>query len=368
MINIGILYGGKSGEHDVSLCSAASVVSGLDKNKYNITAICVGRDGRWHVQDKPVIADNPDFGKILKLEENGNWLVNHYGDSKLMLTEIKTGRTVSLDVVFPVMHGTNCEDGRLQGMLELSCVPYVGAEVAGSAIGMDKDISKRLIKERGIPIVPWETLTYNEWENDKANLTEKLIKNMGLPLFIKPCNTGSSVGVNKVKTRNDFSAAVESSFRFDNKLLIEKALDVREIECAVLGNENPEASCLGEIIPHHEFYSYEAKYIDSDGAELIIPAKLETQLEKNIRDAALKVFTALNCFGLARVDFFVDKQTNEFYFNEINTIPGFTSISMYSKLWENSGILYNELLDRLVSLALERNSLKKRIITEFTND
>ncbi|MCL1911522.1 MAG: D-alanine--D-alanine ligase [Leptospirales bacterium] len=368
MINIGILYGGKSGEHDVSLCSAASVVSGLDKNKYNITAIGVGRDGRWHVQDRPVIADDPAFGKILKLEESGNWLLNHYGDGKLILTEIKTGRAVSLDVIFPVMHGTNCEDGRLQGMLELSSVPYVGAEAAGSAIGMDKDISKRLIKERGIAVVPWEILTYNEWKNNKAALAKTLIENMGLPLFIKPCNTGSSVGVNKVKTSDDFSAAVESSFRFDNKLLVEKALAVREIECAVLGNENPEASCLGEIIPRHEFYSYEAKYIDSDGAELIVPAKLEPQLEKNIRDAAIKVFTSLNCFGLARVDFFVDKQTDEFYFNEINTIPGFTSISMFPKLWENSGIAYSELLDRLVSLALERHSLKKRIITEFTND
>jgi len=367
MINIGILYGGKSGEHDVSLCSAASVVSGLDKNKYNITAIGVARDGRWHVQDKPVIIDDQAFGKILRIEENGGWLINHYGGGKLILTEIKTGRAVSLDVVFPVMHGTNCEDGRLQGMLELSSVPYIGAEVAGSAIGMDKDISKRLVKERGIPVVPWETLTYSDWKNNKAALAETLIKSMGLPLFVKPCNTGSSVGVNKVKTRDDFPAAIESSFRFDNKLLIEKALTVREIECAVLGNENAEASCLGEIIPRHEFYSYEAKYIDSDGAELIIPAKLEPQLEENIRDTAVKVFAALNCFGLARVDFFVDKQTSDFYFNEINTIPGFTSISMYSKLWESSGLAYGELLNRLVDLALERHSLKKRITTEFTN-
>jgi len=368
MINIGILYGGKSGEHYVSLCSAASVASGLDKNKYHITAIGVARDGRWHVQDRPVIIDDPIFGKILKLEKNGDWLINHYGDAKLTLTEIKTRRTVSLDVVFPVMHGTNCEDGRLQGMLELSSVPYIGAEVAGSAIGMDKDVSKRLVKECGIPVVPWETLNYNEWENNKVDLAEKVIKSIGLPLFVKPCNTGSSVGVNKVKTHGDFSTAVESSFRFDNRLLIEKALTVREIECAVLGNEKPEASCLGEIIPRHEFYSYEAKYIDNDGAELIIPAELEPKLEKSIRDAAIKVFIALNCAGLARVDFFVDKQTNAFYFNEINTIPGFTSISMYSKLWGHTGLGYSELLDRLVSLALERHALKKRILTEFTND
>ncbi|MCL2025727.1 MAG: D-alanine--D-alanine ligase [Leptospirales bacterium] len=368
MINIGILYGGKSGEHDVSLCSAASVVSGLDKDKYNITAIGVAQDGRWHVQDRPIILDDPTFGKILKLEKNGDWLANHYGDGKLTLTEIKTGRSISLDIVFPVMHGTNCEDGRLQGMLELSSVPYIGAEVAGSAIGMDKDISKRLVKERGISVVPWETLTYNEWKNNKTALAERLIEKIGLPLFTKPCNTGSSVGVNKVKTRDDFSAAVESSFRFDNKLLIEKALSVREIECAVLGNENPQTSSLGEIIPRHEFYSYEAKYIDSDGAELVIPAQLEPQLEKNIRDAAVKVFIALNCAGFARVDFFVDKQTNELYFNEINTIPGFTSISMFPKLWEHAGLAYEELLDRLVSLALERHSQKKRITTEFTND
>jgi D-alanine-D-alanine ligase len=266
------------------------------------------------------------------------------------------------------MHGTNCEDGRLQGMLELAGVPYVGAEVAGSAIGMDKDISKRLVKERGIPVVPWKTLTCNKWSGEKKTLTDALIKTFGLPFFVKPCNAGSSVGVSKVKSRDDAERAIESAFKFDNKLLVEKAIDAREIECAVLGNEEPETSCLGEIVPHHEFYSYEAKYIDGAGAELIIPAELDARLEKSIREAARNVFIALDCAGLARVDFFVEKQTQNFYFNEINTIPGFTGISMYPKLWEKSGLAYGELLDRLVVLALERGALKKRIATELLDE
>jgi D-alanine-D-alanine ligase len=367
MINIAILYGGKSGEHNVSLCSAASVVSGLDKAKYNIIAIGVAKIGKWHVQEKPEIVDDAAFGKILKLDENGNWNVSHYENGgRLVLTETETLRSVSVDAVFPVMHGTNCEDGRLQGMLELSAVPYVGADVTGSAVGMDKDISKRLVRDCGIPVVPWKTLTYTEWKNNKD--TGALIDGIGLPLFVKPCCAGSSVGVGKVKGEAELAAALDFAFRFDNKLLIEQAVTVREIECAVLGNENPSSSCIGEIIPNHEFYSYEAKYIDSDGAALVIPAGLDAELEKTIRDAAIKAFKALNCAGLARVDFFVEKNTNNFYFNEINTIPGFTSISMYPKLWEQSGLAYGELLDRLIELAFERHALQKRITTEFTNE
>lgn len=366
MISLGILYGGRSGEHDVSLCSAASIVSGLDKVKYKITAIGIARSGRWYVQDEPVIIDDKNFGKILRLEEKGNWTLNHFPDGGLLtLTNSETGRSISVEAVFPAVHGTFCEDGTLQGLLELVSVPYVGADVIGSAVGMDKDIAKRLLRDCGIPVVPWEVITYDLWRNDKEAISEKILTGIGLPLFVKPCCAGSSVGVGKVKNKEEFGAAVDFALKFDNKILVEKGLKVREIECAVLGNERPEASGLGEIIPTHEFYSYDAKYIDDNGAQLLIPAELDSGLETKIRDWALKAFTALNCSGLARIDFFVDKETGHVYLNEINTIPGFTSISMFPKLWEHAGLPYDALLDRLIELAFERHSAKKHITSGF---
>ena len=362
MISLGILYGGRSGEHDVSLCSAASIVSGLDKNKYSITAIGIARNGKWYVQDEPVIVEHESFGKILRLEEKGNWKLNHFpSDGRLTLVDNDTGRSVSVDVVFPAVHGTFCEDGTLQGLLELASVPYVGADVVGSSVGMDKDVAKRLLRDSGIPVVPWETITSSSWQHDRETLSQKVINNIGFPLFVKPCCAGSSVGISKVKKKEELNDAIDFGLKFDNKVLVEKGLEVREIESSVLGNDQPEVSCLGEVIPNHEFYSYDAKYIDSNGAQLVIPAKLDANLEKQIQDWAIKVFLALNCSGMARIDFFVEKKTNSVYLNEINTLPGFTSISMYPKLWAESNLPYNKLLDKLIELAFERYAAKKRI-------
>ncbi len=360
MINVGILYGGVSGEHDVSLCSAASVVSGLDKTKYTVTAIGISREGKWHVQDSPVIIHDDSFGSVLKLEQTGDWTVMDYASGKLVLAEKNTGRTVKADVVFPVMHGTGCEDGTIQGFLEQTGVPYVGADTAGSAVGMDKDLSKRLLRDAGLPVVPWEKIDYYEWKQNPEAVCSRLAVSPGLPLFIKPCCNGSSVGVCKVKEEKDLKAALEYSFRFDSRILAEKAVNAREIECAVLGNHYPSASCLGEILPKHEFYSYEAKYLDSAGADLVIPADLDQEVSEKIRNMAVLAFKSLNCSGLARIDFFADRDSGDLYFNEINTMPGFTGISMYPKLWEHSGLPYGDLLDRLIELAFEKHAEKQR--------
>jgi len=365
-IKIGVLYGGRSGEHDVSLCSAASVVEALDKNKYKAVAIGIDRDGKWYVQEKPQIIPHKDFGKVLALKKKGKWLVTHFQqNNQLHLYNLaNNNKKVTIDVVFPVLHGTFGEDGTLQGMLELAMVPYVGADVIGSSVGMDKDVAKRLLREAGIPVVSSITVNKSEWKTDAQNIMQSALEKLGLPLFVKPVCTGSSVGVKKVKEKDHLQKAVNFAFQFDTRVMIEKAINCREIECAVLGNENPQASILGEIVPKYEFYSYEAKYIDPDGAALIIPAQIDSSLSDKIRKFAVDGYIALGCSGMARVDFFLDKNTNEFYLNEINTLPGFTSISMYPKLWEATGLKYQKLLDKLIELALERHKKRLEIKTE----
>ncbi len=365
-LRIGVLYGGRSGEHDVSLCSAASIVSALDPLKYEIIAIGIDRNGRWFVQDRPVIVDHADFGRVLTIEKMGTWYVNHYEEGgKLFLHNVEDGRRVGVDVVFPAVHGTFCEDGTLQGLLELAMVPYVGADSIGSSVGIDKDISKRLLRDGGIPVVPWITVSRTEWTGGGTRVIEAAGEKLaGPPLFVKPARTGSSVGVKKVKRGDELGEAVDYAFMFDAKILIEKGIDGREIECSVLGNTKPMASVLGEIIPSHEFYSYESKYIDPDGAKLVIPADVEQPVADSIRETAINAYRILSCSGMARVDFFLEK-SGVFYVNEINTIPGFTRISMYPKLWERSGIGYSALIDNLIDLALERHRDKMRIRTEW---
>ena len=365
-MKIGVLYGGRSGEHDVSLCSAASVVAALNKSKYDVVAIGIDRDGRWYVQDQPEIVVDKAFGKILSLKKRGLWLVNHFEQkNKLYIYNLETsGEKVVVDVVFPVLHGTYGEDGTLQGLLELAMVPYVGVDVAGSAVGMDKDIAKRLLKEAGIPVVPWITVSKHDWLEHPKNILNHAGNQLSLPLFVKPLCTGSSVGIKKVKVKKELADAINYAFQFDTRIMIETGIDCREIECAVLGNNNPQASVPGEILPQHEFYSYEAKYLDPEGAQMNIPAKLPAKLSAAIRQCAVAGFKALNCNSMARVDFFLDKETNQFYLNEINTLPGFTSISMYPKLWEATGIQYSELLDHLVNLALARHQEKSAIKTD----
>lgn len=365
-IRIGVLYGGRSGEHDVSLCSAASVFSALDRNKYEVTAIGIDRDGRWYVQDKPEIVSDKDFGRKMALKKRGIWLVSHFEqENKLHLYDIKNkNKEVVVDIVIPVLHGTFGEDGTLQGLLELAMVPYVGADVTGSAVGMDKDIAKRLLRDAGIPVVPSLTVNKSSWKENSKVIAKDALAKLGLPLFVKPVCTGSSVGVKKVKKKELLARAMNFAFQFDTRVMIEKAIDCREIECAVLGNEKPAGSVLGEIIPKHEFYSYEAKYIDPDGAALLIPAQINKTLSDKIRKFAVEGYMALGCSSMARVDFFLDRKTNKFYLNEINTLPGFTSISMYPKLWEATGIEYSKLLDILIVLALDRHRKRLEIKTE----
>ncbi len=356
MLNVGILYGGRSEEHDVSRCSAASVVSAIDRERYTVTAIGIDRDGKWYVQDEPLMVDDADFGRKMDLKKEGTWYLNHFNDdNRLNLYDTENGKKVSVDVVFPVMHGTYCEDGTLQGLLELSMVPYVGADVTGSVIGMDKDVAKRLLRDSKIPVVPWLTLNRSLWKNGRNDIILRAEEELGYPLFIKPATSGSSVGIKKAENREQLEEAVEYAFTYDLKILIEKAVNAREIECSVLGNSAPAASVLGEIIPRHEFYSYEAKYLDDNGAELVIPADIEEPLSAKIRDEAVKAYTVLNCSGMARVDFFLQRESGEIYLNEINTLPGFTSISMYPKLWDHSGIGYRDLISKLIELGLERH-------------
>lgn len=365
-LKIAVLYGGRSGEHDVSRCSAAWVCQALDPTQYDVIAVGIDRDGRWYVQDHPEIIEDQDFGRILSLKKRGNWLCNHFADGhKLHIYNRETeGEKVAVDVVFPVLHGTYGEDGTLQGLLELAMVPYVGVDVAGAAIGMDKDIAKRLLKEAGIPVVPWITVGKNEWKEQPKKIVLNAKKELGLPLFVKPLCTGSSVGVKKVKALPELAAAIDYALQFDTRIMLECGIDCREIECAVLGNDHPEASVLGEIIPTHEFYSYEAKYLDPHGAKMNIPAQIPARLSSSIRKCALAGFRALNCNSMARVDFFLDKKTNEFYLNEINTLPGFTSVSMYPKLMIASGLPYGQLLERLIALAILRHQEKLTIRTE----
>ncbi len=317
-LKIGVLFGGKSAEHEVSLASAKNVIAALDKTKYQIVPIKIPKDGKFN------------FSSVKKV-----------------------------DVVFPVMHGPFGEDGSMQGFLKLSEVPFVGPGVLGSAVGMDKDIMKRLLRDAGIPIGKFIAVRGGD-KNNKLNFN-KIKKELGLPLFIKPANMGSSIGVSKVKNEAEFQKAVKEAFSFDSKIVIEQNISGREIECAVLGNENPMASIPGEIIANQEFYSYDAKYID-EGSVAEIPAKIDKKIAKKVQELAIQTFQALNCEGLGRVDCFVTKDGKVFV-NEINTIPGFTNISMYPKLWEKSGLPQTKLLDRLIDLAIERFNREKKLKT-----
>ncbi|HOP63020.1 MAG TPA: D-alanine--D-alanine ligase family protein [Spirochaetota bacterium] len=366
MITVGILFGGRSGEHEVSRCSAASVFKYLDRAKYDVLVIGIDYDGRWYVQENPEIIHDNSFGSVLRLDKKEECFITHYErDGRLYLRNVETAKEFHADVIFPVVHGTFCEDGTLQGLLDLAMVPYVGAGVTGSAIGMDKDVAKRLLRDASIPVVPWLKVSKIDWIEDSAGIMRDVIYKIGMPCFVKPANAGSSVGITKVKIESDLESAVNEAFLWDNKILIEKGVHAREIEIAILGNEKPIASIPGEILPNHEFYSYEAKYIDADGAELVIPARIDEEATEKMQKIAIEAYNVLDCSGMARVDFFLARDTGEMFLNEINTLPGFTSISMYPKLWEKTGIGYVELLDRLIALALERGGSRRNLKREF---
>lgn len=347
-----LIYGGRSGEHEVSLRSAASVYNHLDRNKYNIHLVGIGKDGRWYLQNNPEgeqqnlpLTCDPSFQISIRPMEG----------------LLAGGRFIRPDVFFPVTHGTFGEDGTLQGLFEMCGFPYVGATVGGSYLGMDKEMSKTVWQKYGIDVIPFLCLKRNEYTKDREEAQERVISRFGLPLFVKPSTAGSSVGVSRVDRREDLNDAIEKAFVYDWKAIIEPAVKGREIECSVIGNVNTRSFPPGEVAPTHAFYDYEAKYIDPDGAGLIIPAVMEEGKSKELRNIAEKAYKALDLRGFARVDFFLE-ESGRILLNEVNTIPGFTNISMFSKMCDVGGLPYGELLDELIGLAeeqfAERNSLK----------
>ncbi len=351
-IRIGILFGGKSAEHEISLLSARNIVEALDPEKYEITLIGIDKQGHWHLcKEAPWLphARDPQMIEMGRLSHPVS-LVPRENRPHLVSLQSQDGER-PLDVVFPVLHGTYGEDGTVQGLFKLAGIPFVGASVLGSAIGMDKDVMKRLLRDGGIPVAKFVTLRHCDMHS--ASFTD-IVREVGLPFFVKPANAGSSVGISKVKSELDWQKALEGAFLYDRKILIEEYIEGREIECSVLGNEHPIVSLPGELIPQHEFYSYEAKYLDEQGALFEIPAKLDVVVVEKIQRLAVDAYLTLCCEGMARVDFFLQKD-GRLHVNEINTIPGFTKISMYPKLWEVSGMSQRQLLDRLIDLAMARH-------------
>ena len=353
-ITVALLFGGKSGEHEVSLESAASILAAIDRAKYNVIPIGITKEGRWRAdpgflegnfpeilqEGSPVLlpAESTPSGQLIQLEADGT----------------RVGPQTPVDVVFPVLHGPFGEDGTIQGLLELANVPYVGAGVLGSAVAMDKDVMKRLFQQEGLPTAPFLAIKWDHWRNRARKLEQEVAAKLGYPCFVKPANLGSSIGISKVERPRQLAEALAQAGEFDEKVIVERALDAREIECSVLGNADPQASLPGEIIPRSGFYDYRAKYLD-DSTELVVPAPLRSDQVERVQELALRSFQVLECQGMARVDFFLEKTTEDIYVNEINTIPGFTPISMYPKLWQASGLAYSELIDRLIQLALDRH-------------
>jgi len=362
-IRLALIFGGRSAEHEVSLLSAGNIFKALSKEKYELMLIGVDRDGHWFLNDESKSLLESGAQKFPRLSEKREEVALIPGKESMQLVNVTKNQTLGdIDVVFPVLHGSYGEDGSVQGLLRLANIPFVGAGVLGSAIGMDKDVTKRLLRDADIPISNFLSFTRDQKEKIDP---ESIKKELGMPVFVKPASLGSSVGISKVSEAKDMAPAVNLALQYDNKVLIEQYMKGREIECAVLGNESPIASVAGEIVPQHEFYSYEAKYIDEKGAILEIPAKLTESQSRLIQEYSLRAFKTLCCEGMARVDFFLTED-GQIVLNEINTIPGFTKISMYTKLWEQSGIQYAELIDRLVQLAIDRFERDKQLKTEVS--
>ena len=382
-LRVGVLYGGRSGEHEVSLASAAAVIANLDRARYEAIPIRIDKDGRWGIADRPPTAMSA--GEVIeqaRLEaarpaRSGRevHLVARPSEETILSIERRVTRNddtqalvtgLNLDVIFPVLHGPYGEDGTIQGLLELANVPYVGAGVLASAVGMDKALMKLVFAARGLPVCPYRVVLRAEWRQRRDEITAELERALRFPMFVKPANLGSSVGISKAKTAADLAPAIDLAGEFDRKIVVEAAVpEAREIECAVLGNDAPEASVPGEVIPSREFYDYEAKYID-DSSKIVIPADLKEAVAAEIRRLAIAAFQAIDCAGMARVDFLLSRKAGKVFVNEVNTIPGFTTISMYSKLWGASGIPYPALIDRLIALALERHAEKQSLRTSIT--
>lgn len=366
-LRVGVIFGGRSGEHEVSLVSAKGVMNAIDKDKYEVVPIGITKDGRWLASGDPHKA----LSSGVSAESYPAALLAEPSQQGLMrLEEQQRGRGLRavreswLDVVFPILHGPYGEDGTVQGLLELAGIPYVGAGVMASAVGMDKSIFKALMRAHGIPVVRDLLVKRLAWEKEPEETILRIESEIGYACFVKPANLGSSVGISKARNRSELHAALREAARYDRKLIVEVAIDAREIEVSVLGNDDPIASVPGEIIPCNEFYDYAAKYVD-DRSELLIPAPIPDETAAQARQMAVDAYLAIDCAGLARADFLMDRATDHLYVNEVNTIPGFTPISMYPKLWEATGISYTELIDRLIQLALERHADKSRSATSY---
>jgi D-alanine-D-alanine ligase len=358
-LRVAILFGGKSAEHEISVISARNIFQAMDKRKYEIVSIGIDKQGRWFFDEGARLLQNQKQSQVaFQVSRNSTAVLPGVAQAPLFISSRRVGE---VDVVFPVLHGPFGEDGTVQGLLKLANVAFVGAGVLGSAVGMDKDVMKRLLRDAKIPIARF--LVFERSVASKIDFA-KMKRALGLPFFVKPANLGSSVGISKVSAKQQFGCAVTDAFRYDNKILIEESIRGREIECSVLGNEKPIASLPGEIVTRHDFYSYDAKYLDEKGARLIIPAALSKNIVRQVQSLALRTFKTLACEGMARVDFFL-RNNREIFVNEINTIPGFTKISMYPKLWAASGIPYTRLIDRLIQLALERNRRERNLRTSL---
>ena len=370
-LRIGVLFGGRSGEHEVSLISAASVISALDPEKYEAVPIGISKDGRWLAGTAahkmlPPFAEGaqgkPELGEVLRTGESVMLSADPNVAALVPVSNSRPG-ALRVDVVFPVLHGTFGEDGTVQGLLDLAGLPYVGSGVLGSAVGMDKDVQKRLFLQAKLPVGDYVAVPRAEWEKSRAKVLSEIRKKFRFPVFVKPATLGSSVGMTKAHNPKELEEAMDFAGEFAQKILVERAIRGREIEVSVLGNEDPKASIPGEIVPHREFYDYAAKYLE-EGTRLLIPAKLTKAQVKKFQEYAVRAFRTLDLLGMARVDFFLENRTGKILLNEVNTIPGFTSISMYPKLWEASGLPYRQLLDRLIELALAQHRERQR--TKYT--
>jgi D-alanine-D-alanine ligase len=361
---VGVIFGGRSGEHEVSLRSAESIINAMDRSKYEVVPIGITKEGRWLVSENAA-ALLPEA----VMDSNHHQQVAIIGDpTRQGLTRLGEGRTSlssePLDVVFPVLHGTYGEDGTIQGLLDMAGVPYVGCGVLASATGMDKVVMKQLFQQAGLNIAKHEWFLRSAWEQNPAAILKRLSRSLGYPVFVKPANLGSSVGVSKARNVQELRAAVCEAARYDRKIVVERAIEGREVEVSILGNDTPIASLPGEVITGHEFYDYEDKYVDN-ASRTEVPARLPKKTIERIQRDAIRAFKAIDGSGLARVDFFVERRSGRVIVNEINTMPGFTSISMYAKLWKASGISYSELIDRLIQLAIERHQDKSRNLTSY---
>ncbi|API92876.1 MULTISPECIES: D-alanine--D-alanine ligase [unclassified Virgibacillus] len=349
---VGIIFGGKSAEHEVSLQSAKNIVDAIDRDKFEVVLIGIDKEGKWHLNEPSSYLLHADNPKLIQLNKSNETVAIVPGEKeKPFIQTSNAAKLDELDVVFPIVHGTLGEDGSLQGMLRLADLPFVGPDVLASSVCMDKDIAKRLLQAAGINVA--NGIVYRKNEQQEIDY-ETVAEQLGTPMFIKPANQGSSVGISKVTTEEEFYQGVKEAFNYDHKIVIEECIIGREIECSVLGNEEPKASLLGEILPQTEFYSYESKYIDEKGADLAIPADVSEETTKRVQEIAIQAFKVLECEGLARVDFFLT-EAGEIYLNEVNTLPGFTKISMYPKLWEVSGLSYQDLITTLIELAIDRH-------------